>query len=120
MSIAILLACVSAGCAAPPPPREIGKGRILEVVPLAEPTFQGRRVDIAVAVFIPIPSISPVATPWRIYTVRLLDGFEVRMAAEGQLLIGSCVVLHDLEGPPRVKVEAGYMVGRISPSQGCQ
>lgn len=115
----VLLTTLVSGCATAVPPKLIGKGRVLEVVALNEATLQRHRVNVAVAFVIPIPSSTPVATPWRLYTVRLLDGTEVKKVAEGQLLIGTCVTLREQAAPAHVVTKADHEIATISPSEGC-
>lgn len=112
LTVAFLLASLITGCATP---RLVGKGRILEVAALEEATPQQRRNDMALGP-IPLPYFTPVATPWRLYTVRLLDGRDVKARAEGQLLIGTCVTLHEV-AEPQLNTE-DFVVG-LTPSNGC-
>lgn len=119
LATVVLLATLVSGCATAVPPKLIGKGRVLEVVALNEATLQRHRVNVAVAFVIPIPSSTPVATPWRLYTVRLLDGTEVKKVAEGQLLIGTCVTLREQAASTRLVATADHEIATISPSEGC-
>lgn len=112
LTVAVFLASVITGCATP---RLVGKGRIVEVAAIEEATLQQRRSDMALAP-IPLPYFTPVATPWRLYTVRLLDGRDVKARAEGQLLIGTCVTLHEVAEPP---LNTEDFVVRLTPSDSC-